>query len=155
MRFYPQSYSREEARIWLERQQARYTAHGHGFWLAVERASQRPIGQVGLLGQRIEGSDELEIAYLLDPRFWGRGLASEAAAGVRDYAFSALGRSRVISLVQPKNQASARVARRIGMVSSQRTMFYGYAHIVFSVSRFGRWERDAEHRPHSPRELLR
>ena len=141
MRFYPHCYSRDEALSWLERQRARYAAHRHGFWLAVESNSQLPVGQVGLLARRIEGSDELEIAYLFEPRFWGQGFATEAAAGVRDYAFSELGRSRVISLVQPDNQASANVARRIGMVPGQRAMFHGYAHIVFSVACFGRWER--------------
>src|SRR5262249_50279566 len=39
MRFYPRTYSREEARAWIERQLERYRRDGHGLCLVSERAT--------------------------------------------------------------------------------------------------------------------
>ncbi len=49
MRFYPKCYSRAESTEWIERQLKRYKQDGHGLWLAVERRTQQPVGQVGLV----------------------------------------------------------------------------------------------------------
>ena len=47
-------------------------------------------------------------------RFWGQGYATEAAAACRDHALGELGRDRVISLIDPQNTPSIRVAEKIG-----------------------------------------
>jgi ribosomal-protein-alanine N-acetyltransferase len=46
--------------------------------------------------------------------FWGSGYATEAAIACRDHAFTELGRERIISLIEPNNLASIRVAEKIG-----------------------------------------
>lgn len=135
MRHYPATYDRSEAQGWVERQRKRYAEHGHGLWLAVERASGQPVGQVGLLLQDVEGALEAEIGYLLHKPFWRQGLATEAALGVRRYAFAAPDRSRVISLIRPANTPSQAVARRLGMALEKKVNFLNRPHLVFSVSR--------------------
>jgi ribosomal-protein-alanine N-acetyltransferase len=57
----------------------------------------------------------VEVAYLIDPAYWGQGLGTEAAQGVLDYAVATLGLSRLICLIDPGNAASIRVAEKIGM----------------------------------------
>jgi len=133
MRFYPKVYSRDEARTWLERQLARYARDGHGLWLVEDRATGEPVGQVGLLTQLVDGVEEPEIGYLIHRPFWRQGLASEAALGVRAWAFETLGHPRVISLIRPENLPSQGVARKLGMTPEKRAQFYGLEHIVFSV----------------------
>jgi RimJ/RimL family protein N-acetyltransferase len=135
MRFYPKRYTREEAQGWVERQMARYREHGHGLWLVLERETSRPVGQVGLARQVVDGREEPEVGYLIHRPFWRRGYAYEAAAATRDHAFSALGHPRVISLVRPENVPSQGVARKLGMQPERTTTFAGLEHIVFSVSR--------------------
>ena len=39
MRYYPKSYSHEKATTWVERQTNRCARHGHGLWLAPDKAS--------------------------------------------------------------------------------------------------------------------
>src|SRR5947208_2714367 len=97
MRYYPKRYTRAEAQDWLERQLLRYAAHGHGLWLVLDRTTNEPVGQVGLVLQEVEGKLEPEIGYLIHRPFWRRGLATEAALGVRRYAFEERGLERVIS----------------------------------------------------------
>ena len=136
MRDYPKCYSREEAATWVERQTHRYARHGHGLWLALEKATGQPVGQVGLLIQQVCGADEKEVGYLIHRPFWRRGFATEAAIACRDYAFEALDRERVIALVRPENSPSQGVAQKLGMQpESDRVQHSGFEHIVFSVSR--------------------
>jgi ribosomal-protein-alanine N-acetyltransferase len=134
MRFYPKVCSREESRGWIERQLARYAAHGHGLWLVLDRGTGEPVGQVGLLRQRVDEREEPEVGYLLHRPFWGRGYATEAARATRDHAFRVLGHPRVISLIRPENVPSQRVARRLGMAPVRTTTFAGLEHLVFAVS---------------------
>lgn len=133
-RFYPKAYSRDEAAEWIERQLVRYDRDGHGFWLAIERDSGEPVGQVGLLMQELDGAIESEIGYMLHHRFWRRGFASEAARGIRDHAFATLGYERVISLIRPENIPSQRTALKVGMKPERLTTFHGLPHLVFSTT---------------------
>lgn len=55
------------------------------------------------------------MAYLIDPRRWGEGLATEAARAIVRHAHEALDLQRLIGLIDPENVASVRVAERGGM----------------------------------------
>jgi RimJ/RimL family protein N-acetyltransferase len=138
MRFFPKPYSRDEAAEWIRRQRERYATQGHGYWLVAERASGEPVGQAGIVSAEVEGVVELSLGYILERLHWGRGLATEAAAASRDWAFDVLGAPRVITLIRPENLPSLGVARRVGMRLERRTIFAGYEHFVFSLSRAGR-----------------
>jgi RimJ/RimL family protein N-acetyltransferase len=96
-----------------------WRAHGFGWRVAVEKQSGEPVGFAALnyLGDGNAGldPDEFEIGWWLDPPSWGRGFASEAARAVRDEAFNRVGAPRLIARIQPANDASARVARGLGM----------------------------------------
>ncbi len=135
MRYYPKRYSRDEAQAWLERQLWRYAEHGHGLWLVVDRHTQEPVGQVGLILQEVEGKKEPEIGYLIHRPYWRRGLATEAALGVRCHAFEERGLEHVISLIRPENEPSRGVARKLGMTAERETQFKEIPHLVYAVHR--------------------
>jgi len=86
-----------------------------GLWATVHKETGRFIGRCGLLPWEIDGKLEIEIAYLLDKKFWHQGLATEAAHGIMRYGFERLSLSRLICLIDPDNIASQRVAENIGM----------------------------------------
>jgi RimJ/RimL family protein N-acetyltransferase len=135
MRFYPKCHTRDESEAWIRRQMDRYAQHGHGGWLALDKATGEPRGQVGLIPQTIDGVLETEIGYLIHHPYWHRGLATEAATACRDYAFGILERRRVISLIRPENLPSQGVARKVGLSPGRHTLHAGLDHIVFSLSR--------------------
>jgi RimJ/RimL family protein N-acetyltransferase len=135
MRYYPKQYTREEAQAWLERQLWRYAHHGHGLWLVLDKTSGEPVGQVGLVLQEVDGKSEPEIGYMIHRAFWRRGLATEAALGVRRHAFEERGLERVISLIRPENLPSRGVARKLGMTVERDTVFKDLPHLVYAVGR--------------------
>lgn len=91
-----------------------------GLWATVHKEMGRFIGRCGLLPWEIDGVLEIEAAYLLDRNFWHQGLATEAAAGILNYAFNNLNLTRIICLMHPDNIASQRVAKRIGMTLERK-----------------------------------
>jgi RimJ/RimL family protein N-acetyltransferase len=53
--------------------------------------------------------------YELDARYWGRGLATEAAREIARFGFEELGLHRIWSWCVADNAASARVLVKLGM----------------------------------------
>jgi RimJ/RimL family protein N-acetyltransferase len=51
----------------------------------------------------------------LSAEYWGRGLATEAAAAVVRYAFESLALDALVSFTVPANLRSRRVMEKIGM----------------------------------------
>jgi RimJ/RimL family protein N-acetyltransferase len=110
-----------------------YRNDGCGLWLVVDRESGEPLGRVGLLRQQVNGADEFEIGYMIHRPFWRRGIATEAALAVREYAFRERKLPRVVSLIRPENLASQGVARKLGMEIVGNWDHAGFPHHVFAV----------------------
>jgi [ribosomal protein S5]-alanine N-acetyltransferase len=109
----PTTYSEAEALAWVERQR-RKRAAGTVLALAiVGRDDDRALGNVNLAGLA-EGSREAAIGYWLVPEARGRGLVTEAASLLIDWAFANLGLERIEFAILPENVASQRVAERLG-----------------------------------------
>ena len=88
----------------------------------VEKASERIIGDCGLVRKEVDGRSEVEVVYVFAAEAWGRGYATEAASALRDAAVHRLAIPRLIALIDPENTASARVAERIGMRRERSTV---------------------------------
>ena len=92
---------------------------GHGFgWRVARLHDGTPIGFIAL-NYAGEGAGvdpgEYEIGWWLTPGAWGRGLASEGAAAVRDEAFGRVGAPSILARIAPANAGSLAVAAAIGL----------------------------------------
>lgn len=121
------------AAAWIARHQQRYAHDGFGLWLAVERAGGRPVGQIGLVNQTIDGVVEPEVSYHVHAPFRRHGFAVEGAAAVRDLALARF--DHVIALIRPDNVASQAVARRLGFVPGAVIAHFGRPHVVWRADR--------------------
>ena len=102
-----------EATIELLRAFRRGFDAGEDFVYGVlSRDEQEVLGGSGL-HTRV-GDAALEIGYWLRASAVGRGLATETAAALTRVAFACFGVDRVEIRVDPENEASCRVARRLG-----------------------------------------
>jgi len=86
-----------------------------GLWATMYKETNQFIGRCGLLPWTIDGHTEVEVAYLLDKSYWRQGLGTEAAQAIAHYGFEQLHLSRLICLIDRRNQASVKVAQNIGM----------------------------------------
>lgn len=109
-----------------------------GLWATIHKASGRFIGRCGLLPWTIDGRDEVEVAYLLDKADWRQGLGSEAARALLHYGFEHLHLSRLICMIDPANQASIGVARKIGMTLEKEMVDEHGSYLLFAKTKHER-----------------
>ena len=76
-----------------------------------------------------------ELGYDLRSDYWNQGLATEAAAAVRDYAFNELQLPRLISLIRVGNMASKRVAEKTGMSLTEEVYLHGIHYWRYEIQR--------------------
>jgi ribosomal-protein-alanine N-acetyltransferase len=62
---------------------------------------------------------EVELLYALDPRWWGRGLATEAAVAALADGFASTRLERIYGFTDAPNVASARVMEKAGMTRDE------------------------------------
>jgi ribosomal-protein-alanine N-acetyltransferase len=135
MRFSLGPYTREQTQTVLQKFLSWNQSGLPSQFAVIFRSNNELIGYCGFLHWHLDGADEIEIGYRLDPEYWNRGLATEAAQAVRDHAFRDLNLSRVISLIHPDNIASRRVAEKNGMKIERETVFRGFPTQVFAITR--------------------
>lgn len=132
--------TRFTARAPLSRSQAwdhmaRFIGHWHirgfGLWAVEDLASGRLAGRVGF--HQPEGWPGFELAWTIGREFWGRGYATEAAARALQFGFNELGRDHIISLIDPENTASIRVAERLGETLEGEAVVNGYKLRVYGI----------------------
>ncbi len=135
MRFYPSTYTYQQTQQHIERIITCYRENGFGLWGTIHKADNILIGRCGLIPQQVDGHQEIEIGYLLAKEYWGRGLATEAAIAIRNYGFQQLGYHRLISLIDPQNIASQKVAIKNGMQYEKQAQMWGKTVYVYTVNR--------------------
>ncbi|CAJ59151.1 MULTISPECIES: GNAT family N-acetyltransferase [Frankia] len=105
---------RSEAAVWD--MEAALTGHWHlrgfGMWALEDRTTGEFIGRAGLYEE--PGWPGIEAAWTIRHDRWGQGLATEAGRAVLIFAFTHVKADQIISLINPQNAASIRVATKLG-----------------------------------------
>lgn len=136
MRHYPYTFDEKRVRNWIAKNRARYGVWGFGLWAVVWRETGEMIGDCGLTVQEIDGAFCPEIGYHIAARFQRRGIASEAARAVRDWAFEKTPFQELFSYMKADNLPSRAVARKNGMrLVREFTDAEGEKTCVFSIRR--------------------
>jgi RimJ/RimL family protein N-acetyltransferase len=127
--------SREGAWRQLAMLAGHWQLRGFGMWAVEERSTGAFVGRVGL--HFPDGWPDRELAWALSRPFWGRGYAQEAARAALSEAFDHLGWPRVISLIDPANARSVRLAMRLGEQAEGEATIHGYPVTIYAVRRSG------------------
>lgn len=123
--------TREDAEWWIEWNLRNYADHGHGLWV-IETHEGLFVGDCGLTLQDIEGAPHIEVGYHVHLALRGQGLATEAAAQVRETARAA-GVEHLVAIIRPDNTPSQAVARNIGLKLERQVHKNGGPALVFGA----------------------
>jgi RimJ/RimL family protein N-acetyltransferase len=124
-------YDRDEAWRSLGYLLGHWQIRGYGLWAAEEKASGALIGRIGLY--RPEGWPGLEVGWLVSRARWGEGFATEGARAALDYAFTVVREARAISAISPENQASIRVAEKLGLRYAETRQMAGRSVSIYEI----------------------
>jgi ribosomal-protein-alanine N-acetyltransferase len=106
-----------------------------GLWATIHKETDRFIGRCGLLPWTVDGALEIEIAYLLDKRYWRQGLGAEAAQALVRHGFEQLRLPRLIALIDPAHQASIRTAESAGLRFEREVELEGVRSSLYAISK--------------------
>lgn len=118
MEHFPSTLDRPASDAAVERFEAHLEASGWGLW-AVEVVDGAPfVGFVGLAPATFEApfTPAVEVGWRLARRWWGQGIATEAAQAAVADGFERLGLEEIVSFTARGNLRSRRVMERLGMV---------------------------------------
>ena len=131
------AHSLEEIRAQVERFQRRWAEDGVCQWAAVDLESGTFVGRLGMMRHHdwpLEPSP-VEVGWILDQRYWGRGLATEAGRASMELWREQLPDRRLISITTPENRRSRAVMERLGLTYRGATHWHGYDVIWYAVDR--------------------
>ncbi|MGH6979902.1 MAG: GNAT family N-acetyltransferase [Stellaceae bacterium] len=104
--------SRSDAWRTLSATIGHWVLRGYGLWAVTRKSDNALVGRVGI--HYPLDWPGIEVAWTLGRPYWGQGYATEAAAASVRFGFAQLGLPRLVSLIDPRNRASQRVAERLG-----------------------------------------
>ena len=130
-------FSREAAWSRFLRLAGMWHHMGFGSFLIEERASGAFVGEFGFQEFRraitpsIEGT--METGWALSPAFHGKGMAEEGELAAIRWARAAHPDKRITCFIDPQNERSQRLARRLGFVEYGRGEYHGASAIMFEL----------------------
>ena len=110
--------TRTQSDALLDAVEAHWHEHRFGLWCAAARDELDVcLGFVGLAVPSFLPTvlPAVEVGWRLARPAWGRGLATEGARASLRHAFQGLGLQALISIIDPANERSIRVAEKLGM----------------------------------------
>ena len=101
----------------IARSEQHWETHGFGLFAVEIRATGQLAGFTGLNIPYFlpEVLPAVEIGWRLGRRYWGQGIATEAARAALDFGFTDRGLDRIVSIHQLGNDASGRIMQKLGM----------------------------------------
>jgi len=135
------------ARVFVAWQMSRAAAGRPHFRIIERREDGIVVGHCGLKRlddwpreqSSLEADAELEVGYMLDPKWWGHGYATEAALSALADGFNNFGRDRIFARANPENAASVAVMKRCGMALDREDLEDGRRFVRYQITR-PQWE---------------
>lgn len=124
-----------EASAWSQTafQIGHWALRGYGMWAVEDRATGQFLGRAGLY--EALGWPGLEVAWTIRRERWGQGLATEAGAASLEFAFDAVGRDDIISIMTAGNVGSVRVATKLGLWRDRAETLQGAEYDIYAIDR--------------------
>jgi [ribosomal protein S5]-alanine N-acetyltransferase len=109
--------SMDAALATIQHVRKQYKENGIGRWAIIDKASNEFVGWAGLkYEQNLRTNfNYYDIGYRLLRKYWGKGIASEAAKVSLEYGFNQLNINEIFAAAQVDNAASNKILTNIGL----------------------------------------
>jgi RimJ/RimL family protein N-acetyltransferase len=128
---------REDSVERLASQVDSWRVRGFGVWAVLDKASYQLVGHSGFVTP--EAPDRIELIYALGRDWWGRGLATEAAAACLRHGFEVLNFTEIVALSFPENGPSIHVMHKLGFVFEDIVARFGAELVRYRVDAVSFW----------------
>lgn len=125
--------TKEQSREWLQKNLKRREENGLGRWAVRFREDQALLGWCGL--DLLDTTTDVEVGYGLARRYWGLGIAGEAAEASLRYGFERLNLERIVAVAYPENLGSRRVMEKVGLKYLRNGFYYGADLVYYEIVR--------------------
>lgn len=115
-----------------------YIDNGIGRWAIIDKATNDFIGWAGLKFVTEETNNHIEyydLGYRLVKRYWGKGIATEAAWASLAYAFDQLEVEYVYAMADCDNDGSNKILNKVGLVRVETFDLDGVPHNWYAIDR--------------------
>jgi RimJ/RimL family protein N-acetyltransferase len=124
---------RERTAVLLEGYRNAQDEQGFSTWAVVEKETGNVVGDAGFGLYAPTG--EPELGYTFAAAVWGRGYALEAANACIGAAFAHLPHRRLVAKIEPGNERSLRLAKRLGLQPVVTLDVDGGHHVLLALER--------------------
>ena len=119
-----------EAHEFLDRKLAHWRQHGFGIWMFRDHDGAF-VGRCGIHHWTLDGSEEVELGYIVRPELWRSGYATEMGAAVVAHAFSALRLPALVGFTRPDNLPSRRVLEKLAFEYERTFVSHGEESVLY------------------------
>ncbi len=102
-----------------------YPVFGFGLWTVERKEDGEILGRCGLQPIADENSPlgRIELGYLIDRPYRGRGYAFEACLAILKYAFERLELDEVYAVIDEENRVSQKLAQKLGFSKTESDLW--------------------------------
>lgn len=102
----------KEAKDYLDRILSHWSTYNFGVWAILNLSNNEIMGHCGF--RHIDNTGDIEIIYLLDPKYWGLGIATEAGKIAIKHTFPVLNVHKLTARIRFNNSKSKDVIGKLG-----------------------------------------
>ncbi|MHC4401425.1 MAG: GNAT family N-acetyltransferase [Planctomycetota bacterium] len=128
--------TREKAEEHYQEFAQQYAKTGFTLWAVEQKTDGQFVGRVGLWP--LDGTQEVQLGYMIARPYWGRGIATEASVACLDLGFSRLAVDFIAAITVSENGASRRVMKKLGFRFVREDRYYDTDVLYHRLER-GEW----------------
>ena len=113
---------------------AHWESQAFGYWMAHDPETGAFAGRAGLRLMVVAGQPEIELGYGFLSDYWGRGIATEAAAAIVRVGFESVGTRDLVCFTETTNDRSRRVMEKLGFGFDREGMHAELPHVFYRMT---------------------
>lgn len=126
MQYFPKTLSHEETLALVPKLKKSFNEHGFGFYTCELKETKEFVGRIGLGIPDFEAhfTPCVEVGWRIAKKFWGQGLAVEAALKCFEIGFTQFNLNEIVAFTTKTNKKSEKVMQKLGMTHTPEDDFY-------------------------------